>query len=118
MTPIGLHLLVELISCNVIKLDDIDFVRQALLDAAEFSEATILHHYFHKFAPQGVTGVIVLAESHLTIHTWPECGGYAALDFFSCGNKCKPWWGVAYLAAVFEGNLKVKKVNRGVDVTE
>jgi S-adenosylmethionine decarboxylase proenzyme len=117
MSPKGLHLIVELVNCNVEKLDNIEFITEAMLDAAEFSGATILHQHFYKFTPQGVSGALILAESHLTIHTWPE-HKYAALDFFSCGNKCKPWWGVAYLAAVFEGKLKVKRVNRGVNIGE
>ena len=114
MENLGIHLLVELEKCNSEKLDDIDFVKEALIDAAEFAGATVLHSHFHKFSPQGVSGAVIIAESHLTIHSWPEEPyRYAAIDIFTCGDKCKPWYAAAYLAAVFEGSIKVKKCLRG-----
>ena len=60
-----------------------------MMNAAEETGATIIGEMFHQFAPQGVTGVIAIAESHLCIHTWPEFG-YAAVDIFTCGTACDP----------------------------
>ncbi len=64
-------------------LDNQPLIRTTLLKVAELAGATVVNDCFHRFSPQGVSGVVVIAESHLSIHTWPECG-YAALDFFTC----------------------------------
>jgi len=69
-------------------LDDLPYIRSALLEAAEKTGATVIGS-FHHFSPQGVTGVVAIAESHLCIHTWPEYG-YAAVDIFTCGKGFKP----------------------------
>ena len=60
-----------------------------MLAAASEAKATVLGESFHQFSPQGVSGVVIIAESHLFIHTWPECG-YAAVDIFTCGNFVQP----------------------------
>jgi len=70
-------------------LDDLSSLKSVLLKAAKESGATILGESFHHFSPHGVSGVIIIAESHIFIHTWPECG-YAAVDIFTCGNTVKP----------------------------
>ena len=89
MNALGIHLLLELKNCNRDLLDDLPYIRHALLEAAEKTGATIIGESFHQFSPQGVTGVIAIAESHLCIHTWPEFG-YAAVDIFTCGEGFKP----------------------------
>lgn len=87
--PLGTHLLVELRQANPEKLDDIEFIRNALISAAQEVGATIVGDTFHRFSPQGVTGVVAIAESHISIHTWPEhC--YAAVDVFVCGDSLVP----------------------------
>lgn len=85
----GKHILLELIDCDADELKKVRPVKEALLEAAEASHATILDHHFHQFAPQGVSGVVLIAESHFTIHTWPE-DAYAAVDIFTCGEQMKP----------------------------
>jgi S-adenosylmethionine decarboxylase len=80
---------VELRSADPKKLDDLPFIRQALISAAEEVGAHILGDTFHRFTPQGVTGIVAIAESHISIHTWPEYG-YAAVDVFTCGESFKP----------------------------
>ena len=70
-------------------MDDLGFLRDAMLKAAIDSGATVLGESFHHFSPQGVSGVVVIAESHLSIHTWPEYG-YAAVDIFTCGTSVEP----------------------------
>jgi S-adenosylmethionine decarboxylase len=86
---LGRHLLLELRDCDVAKLDDLAFLRHTMLHVAEETGATIIGEIFHQFAPQGVTGVVAIAESHLCIHTWPEFG-YAAVDIFTCGAAFEP----------------------------
>ncbi|MFC1670830.1 adenosylmethionine decarboxylase [Spirochaetota bacterium] len=85
METLGKHYIAEFYGCNRTSIDDIDRIENILLKAVEISNATMIKPFFHKFSPQGVTGVILIAESHLSIHTWPE-RGYAAVDLFSCGD--------------------------------
>ena len=89
MNALGKHLLLELKGCDKEVLNDVGFLRQALLAAAGGAGATILGESFHQFSPQGVSGVVIIAESHLCIHTWPEYG-YAAADIFTCGSAVQP----------------------------
>ncbi|MDI6703513.1 MAG: adenosylmethionine decarboxylase [bacterium] len=114
MDTLGHHLLVELFECNKSTLNDVDKVKEILIKAAERSSANILKTAFHKFNPHGVSGVVVIAESHLSIHTWPE-HGYAAADIFTCGNTLKPNLAVEYMISHFEAKYhKVVEVTRGI----
>ncbi|MFB0924356.1 MAG: adenosylmethionine decarboxylase [Vicingaceae bacterium] len=83
MKQLGLHVLMEFSECSSDVLNDLELLEVELNQAARASNATIIKSIFHQFSPQGVTGVVVVAESHLAIHTWPE-HGYAAVDFFTC----------------------------------
>jgi len=96
MTTLGRHLLVEYHGCDRTILNDLDLIRRYMLEAARRTGATILKDVFHAFSPHGVSGVVVIAESHLAIHTWPEYG-YAAVDLFTCGNDVDPWKAFEYL---------------------
>ena len=89
MKALGKHLLLELNGCDHKLLNDISFIKETMLAAAKESGATVLGESFHQFSPQGVSGVIIIAESHLTVHTWPE-HGYAGADIFTCGTRVKP----------------------------
>ena len=86
---VGKHCILELYDCDSSKLDDEDFLRSAITQAAERAGATLLNLITHQFEPQGVTGLALLAESHISIHTWPE-SGYAAVDVFTCGDHTMP----------------------------
>lgn len=88
MDALGRHLLLELRECNVAVLDDLVYLENALVSAAIESGATVIDKSFHQFAPQGVSGVVLIAESHLSLHTWPE-HAYAAVDIFTCGTTVK-----------------------------
>ena len=90
MDALGAHLLLELKECDSDLLDDLDRVRGVMMRAAAESGATIVGEMFHKFEPIGVTGIIVIAESHIGIHTWPEYS-YAAVDIFTCGESLRPY---------------------------
>jgi S-adenosylmethionine decarboxylase len=86
---VGKHCILELYSCDCAKLDDEDFVRSALSNAALRAGATLLNLISHHFQPHGVTGLALLAESHISFHSWPE-SGYAAVDVFTCGDHTMP----------------------------
>ena len=94
------HLLLELYGCNYEKLDDESFVRCTLNNAAKLAKAKVLNLISNKFEPQGVTAIALLAESHLSIHTWPE-SLYAAVDIFTCGQNMKPDLACQYLIEYF-----------------
>lgn len=82
------HLLVEYEGCDPAILDDLERMKALMREAAEAAGATVVAEAFHRYRPQGVTGVLVIEESHFSVHTWPE-HGYAALDFYTCGD-CRP----------------------------
>ena len=86
---VGKHCILELYDCDPSKLDDETFLRHTITTAAQRAGATLLNLITHRFEPQGVTGLALLAESHISIHTWPE-NGYAAVDVFTCGDHTMP----------------------------
>jgi len=95
-------------------LDDLAFVRESLLEAAESTGATIVGQTFHKFSPQGVTGVVAIAESHICIHTWPE-HAYAAADIFTCGDGFDPYDAARLIISKLEsGNPAITELQRGI----
>ncbi|ABR54800.1 S-adenosylmethionine decarboxylase related [Methanococcus vannielii SB] len=89
MKQLGKHIILELWGCEKQALDDQPGVEKMLVNAVKACGATLICVKTHKFSPQGVTGVAVLAESHISIHTWPELG-YAAMDVFTCGEHVIP----------------------------
>lgn len=101
MDTLGRHILVELYDMPAEILDDVHRVEKGMIAAAEQAGATIIHSTFHHFSPIGVSGVVVIQESHLAIHTWPEMG-YAAVDIFTCGTEVNPWLAYDYLKERFE----------------
>ncbi|MEB3220489.1 MAG: adenosylmethionine decarboxylase [Candidatus Sericytochromatia bacterium] len=110
---LGRQVLAELYDCDAGMLADRDAVAAAMLAAARACGATIVESVFHHFAPLGVSGVVVIAESHLTIHTWPE-HRYAAVDVFTCGVTIEPGEAVDALARTLAaGHLSLTEVNRG-----
>ena len=90
MNYLGEHILAEFFGCDPHKLADLSFIEESMIEAANCANATIIGTSFHPFQPGGVSGVIVIQESHLSIHTWPEYG-YAAVDLFTCGAHVTPW---------------------------
>lgn len=107
----GTHLLIELWGAK--HLRDPAHIETALCDAATAASATILHSHFHHFSPDGVSGVVVLAESHISIHTWPE-RGFAAIDVFMCGG-CDPFDSVPVIEERFGAErIEVSEHRRGL----
>jgi S-adenosylmethionine decarboxylase len=100
--------------CNPEILKSLEKVRNALVSAAKEAKATIVDISFHEFNPFGISGVVVIAESHLTIHTWPEYN-YAAVDIFTCGEVIKPEEAASYLINQFESKSpSVVEIKRGI----
>ena len=111
----GTHLIIEVVDGE--GLDDEDRIQQAFRDCVDTCGATLLHIHTHKFSPQGVSGVAVLAESHISVHTWPEIG-YGAFDVFMCGDA-QPWKAVEVLAHAFSTtDVRVKELLRGDGLVE
>ena len=89
MEALGKHLLLELIDCDAALLNDVEYLRKVISDTARQIGATVIKDSFYQFTPQGVSGVLIIAESHISIHTWPEYG-FAAVDVFTCGDVIDP----------------------------
>jgi len=89
LNVLGRQLLMELEDCDTEVLNDLNSLEGALLMAAKEAGAMVLGKSFHRFNPHGISGVVIIAESHLFIHTWPEYG-YAAVDIFTCGDSVQP----------------------------
>ena len=117
MATVGTHCILELYDCRIEVLDDVGFVHQAVVDAARASGCALLNHVSHKFEPQGVTVVGLLAESHLSIHTWPEYR-YVAADMFTCGDRAKPEAACQVLIDRFgAARHDLRPIPRGVNVS-
>jgi len=109
---LGRHLIVEVWDADPRLLDDVKALEQLLLQAARAAKATVIQSVFHRFSPYGVSGVVVIAESHLTIHTWPEYG-YAAIDIFTCGPKMDLDAAVEVIRAGLGGHTFQIEISRG-----
>lgn len=114
MQSLGRHILAEIYGCSFEILNDVDQVEEVMINAALEAGAEIREFVFHKFSPQGVSGVVVISESHLAIHTWPELG-YAAVDVFTCGDRVDPWDACRYLVDKFGAtDMDASEVKRGM----
>ncbi len=113
MIALGRHIIAELYHCNVDKMDDVSLVERVMLDAAEVAGATVINSTFHHFSPFGVSGVIVIQESHFSIHCWPEYG-YASIDIYTCGDTVDPWKAYEYLKNELDAEHgSTMELNRG-----
>jgi len=113
-TELGRHVILELYHCSPTLLDDEAFIRNVLAEAVRRANGNICGAFFHKFNPQGVTGVVLISESHVTIHTWPEYG-YAAVDIFTCGERMDPWKACEYIIENFKPlNFNALEIKRGL----
>lgn len=114
MEGLGRHVLLELFDCDLEAISSLEKVKCSLVEAARRAQCTIVDVVFHKFNPFGISGVVVIAESHLSIHTWPEyC--YAAVDIFICGDTCFPEIAAAYLTEQFGAErTSVVEMQRGM----
>jgi len=115
LNALGRHILAEIYGCQFDILNDVEKVERIMVKAALEAGAEVREAVFHKFSPQGVSGVVVISESHLAIHTWPELG-YAAVDVFTCGETVNPWDACNYLTEMFSAeSIECKEVLRGIN---
>jgi S-adenosylmethionine decarboxylase len=111
---LGNHLIVELYDCPGEVINDARTVEKALIEAVRVSGAKIVQSVVHEFNPHGISGVVVIEESHFSVHTWPEYG-YCALDIFTCGDEIDYYSALQYLKKEFEAkNLSVTEMKRGL----
>jgi len=114
MDTMGRHVLAELWGCNVEKLNNLKFVEKMMVNAALESGAEIREVAFHKFAPMGVSGVVIISESHLTIHSFPE-HGYASIDVYTCGDHIDPNVAAEFITKQLEATTRESvEVPRGI----
>ena len=111
---LGRHILAEFYNCDKELLNNHKLIEKFMNEAAEAAKATIVKSVFHLFNPWGVSGVVVIQESHLTIHTWPEYG-YAAVDFFTCGDEVNPWVAFQYMKEKIKSEItETTEIPRGL----
>jgi S-adenosylmethionine decarboxylase proenzyme len=114
MRTLGKHVIVEAINCNSKLLDDFEAVKKVMYEAVEVSGATSIGDISKKFDPNGVTVLIGIEESHISIHTWPEYG-YAAIDAYTCGPTMDPEKAADHIVKRLEGIVGDKKIiKRGI----
>lgn len=115
---LGRHILCEAYGCDPEVLNDRRRVEDIMVEAALRAGAEIREVALHQFAPQGVSGVVVISESHLAIHTWPELG-YAAIDVFTCGDTVDPWDACNHLVKSFNAtHTRMNEIPRGIQQPE
>ncbi|MCC7211545.1 MAG: adenosylmethionine decarboxylase [Candidatus Brocadia sp.] len=113
MNTLGRHLILEAWGCCKEIIDSVDAVKGILITATESAKATLVEVVCHRFSPYGVTGVAILAESHISVHTWPEYG-YAAVDIFMCGNTINPQNAASFITQAFHAQeTSLMELKRG-----
>jgi len=114
MKTLGRHLVIELYQCDNRIISDVRKIEEIMVGAAKHANASIVDVVFHNFNPSGISGVIVIQESHLAIHTWPEFN-FASVDIFTCGSTVKPWRAYEYLRKHFKSkNVTALEMKRGI----
>ncbi len=114
MKVLGKHLLAELTGCNVAVLDDQEKLESIFKTAAEKAGATVVNATAHRYSPHGVSVVVVISESHVSVHTWPEYG-FASVDIYTCGEKVDPHQGLDYIVQELGASgVHVQEIARGI----
>ncbi|MBF0474304.1 MAG: S-adenosylmethionine decarboxylase proenzyme [Deltaproteobacteria bacterium] len=114
MKSLGKHLIIELYECDREIINDLEAVEHHITESVRVSGASIIKPYFHKFSPHGISGMVIIAESHFSIHTWPEYG-YCAVDIFTCGDLIQGDKAMNYLKEHFKcQNVSLMEIKRGV----
>ncbi len=114
METVGFHYIVEASGCDQEVIGDAEKMREILTQAAKEGNMEIKTSYFYKFTPTGISGIVIVAESHISIHTWPE-NQYVALDVYVCGSKSKPEKTINYILNALDSTYAhVSEVQRGI----
>lgn len=110
---LGKHAIIDIKNCKDCDIDDMNFIKTTLMDSCKSANLTVVDNKFHKFDPIGISGVIVLAESHIAIHTWPEYQ-FVAIDVFTCGQAINPRIVCETIAKKLNSDqIVIKEFNRG-----
>ncbi len=113
MDSLGRHLIIELFDCDQEIISGVKAVEEIILEAVRLSEATIIESFFHLFPPDGVSGIVIIAESHFSIHTWPEYG-YSAVNIFTCGESVDSRKALSFLKEKLKAkNVSTMELERG-----
>lgn len=111
---LGKHTFLDLYECDKAILNNIKELENLMLEAAQMANATIIKAHFHQFSPQGISGSVIIAESHFNIHSWPEYA-YAAVDLFTCGDTIDEALATRFLVSKLESKRhEVKTILRGI----
>lgn len=114
MKTLGRHLIIEMYGIQSNLLLDLSLARKVLRESVEACKATFMGEHYTTFAGGGISGVVVIAESHISIHTWPEYG-YAAVDIFTCGEQIDPWRAYEVFTKYYSpSKINVMEVKRGL----
>ena len=114
MSPQGVHFIVEVSGCGE-AISDVSRLQDILVEAAKRANTQVWSVSFNRFPPNGVSGVVVISESHLSVHTWPE-ENYMALDIYTCGAKSMPFKAVEYVLEKIEAKRShITEITRGLD---
>jgi len=114
LKTLGRHVLVELYNCDPATIKDVRKIEDIMVGAAKAAKCHIVDVVFHNFNPHGISGVVVIAESHLSIHTWPEYN-FASVDIYTCGNEVDPWKAYNYLLKHFKAKgVTALELKRGM----
>ena len=114
MSPQGIHFIVEASGCGEV-IGDVSTLQDILVEAARRANAQVWSVSFNRFPPNGVSGVVVISESHLSVHTWPE-ENYMALDIYTCGEKSMPFNAVQYVLEKIDAKRShITEISRGLD---
>ncbi len=115
MDTLGYHYVIEASGCDPKALSDIDFLKRVLIEAARVGEMDVRSTYFYMFSPHGVSGMVVVSGSHISIHTWPE-KGYAAIDVYTCDVRSKPEKTIDYILEKIRASYAhITEIERGVE---
>lgn len=112
---VGRHAIADIYNCNCPKMDDLKYIKNLVMTSAKEAKLTVVDNKFYKFNPIGISGVLILSESHLTIHTWPEYN-YIAVDVFTCGAEINPVNACKIIAKNFDSkSMMIREFERGDD---
>lgn len=115
MDTLGFHYIIEASGCDPRVLADADALKKILMEAAKVGEMDVRSTYFYRFSPQGVSGMVVVSGSHISIHTWPE-KGYAAVDVYTCDLDSKPEKAIEYILREIKASYAhITEIERGIE---
>ncbi len=114
VSTVGYHYIIEAFGCEKEILTNLELLREILINSAKISKMSIKGDFFFKFSPEGVSGLVIVAESHISIHTWPD-EGYAAIDVYTCGEDSEPEKAVEYvLKKIKAKKAHITELKRGI----